>query len=115
MFWLVNSRCKRGPSVPRCSAPFLLRQVRYPLELSLLFGSRAITAIEEAPLVVVLRNVSTRPAYAASISLVASAPLGGSIMWRPILDAAAVQAVQGADAAGAAAAAAHTLGPTGGP
>lgn len=63
-----------------------MRQVRYPLQLSLLYGARAITRSEEAPLVLVLRNVSSLPSVPCTVRLFAAEDLAADVEWRRLPD-----------------------------
>lgn len=67
---------------PHASCP----QIRYPLQLSLVYGARAITLHEEAPLVFILRNVCTAPSAACMVTLGTSSPLGPVVEWRRLPD-----------------------------
>lgn len=71
---------------PEAQAEGRLLEVRYPLKLSLVYGARSITQLEEAPLVFVLRNVSTQPSAACELRLATDSPLAGVVEWRRVPD-----------------------------
>jgi hypothetical protein len=79
-----GSRCRGSFSPSGFVLPGL--QVRYPLQLSLVYGARAITQKEEAPFVVIVRNVSLLPSSAYKVTLGTQSTLGPVVEWRRIPD-----------------------------